>query len=53
MLLVVVIFLIPLAMLVLGYLELSEGLNRKAANGVILVVLALGLWWWLIDNTTW
>lgn len=52
MVLLIVIFLLPLVLLVAGYLELSEGANRKTANGVVLVALAVGLWLWLVQNTS-
>jgi EamA domain-containing membrane protein RarD len=53
MIVLVVLLLIPVAMLVAGYLELSEAISRQAATGVTLIALGIAAEVWLLNNITW
>lgn len=53
MVMVAVLFLVPVLMLVAGYLQLAEALSRQAATGVVLIVLGTASGLWLLSSISW
>jgi EamA domain-containing membrane protein RarD len=49
----VILLVLPLALLVAGYLELASAISRQAATGVMLIVLGVGAEVWLLSNISW
>jgi hypothetical protein len=50
--LLVLIVLIVVAMFVLGYRKVAAASSPQTANGVLVLVLAVGATVWLLDNLT-
>ena len=46
-------FLLPVLLLVAGYLQLAEALSRQAATGVLFMVLGAASGLWLLNNISW
>jgi hypothetical protein len=46
----ILLLLLPVAMLVGGYLQVAEATSRKAATGVLLMVLGTGLVVWALNS---
>jgi drug/metabolite transporter (DMT)-like permease len=53
MVMVAIVFLIPVLMLVAGYLQLAEAVSRQAATGVVLIVLGTASGLWLLSSISW
>ena len=50
---IVVLFLVPVLMLVAGYLQLAEAVSRQAATGVMFIVLGTASGLWLLNSISW
>ena len=53
MVVVAIVFLIPVLMLVAGYLQLAEAVSRQAATGVMFIVLGTASGLWLLNSISW
>ena len=53
MAMVAVLFLVPVLMLVAGYLQLAEAVSRQAATGVMFIVLGTASGLWLLNSISW
>ena len=53
MVMVAIVLLIPVLMLVAGYLQLAEAVSRQAATGVMFIVLGTASGLWLLNSISW
>jgi hypothetical protein len=44
---------VPLALIVVGYLDLAAALSPQAARGVLSILIGVGAIVWLLDNISW
>ncbi len=53
MVILAVFLLIPVLLLVAGYLQLAEAVSRQAATGVMFIVLGTASGLWLLNGISW